>query len=147
MRNETNVISAGALSLALLLIPMGCAQRTMEPGEEQPSSVPAASQPASTANVFSSPAAYLGQTVEVAGVFGGYQVSDCRFAPGARSTSLTRSDWLLRGGAYCLYVTGGNPSGFDPTYPGANRDLDVRAKVIDGGDGQAMLQLIDARPR
>jgi len=144
MRYEKNVICAGALAFAVLF-PIGCAQRTMEPGQEQPSSVPSASQPVST-NVFTSPAAYLGQTVEVSGMFQGYQVGDCLFAPGARSTSLTRSDWLVRNGAHCLYVTGSNPSGFDPTYPGANRSLELRAKVIDGGDGQAVLQLVDARP-
>ena len=147
MRHENNVIGAGALALAILLFPTNCAQNTMEPGEEQPASVPAASQPASTANVFENPAAFLGRTVEVSGTFGGYQTTGCSFAPGARATSLTRSDWVVRSGANCLYVTGGSPTGFDPSYPGPTVELLLHAKVIQAGDGEALLQLVDAAPR
>jgi hypothetical protein len=98
-------------------------------------------------DVFSDPTAYLGQTVEAEAMFQGYRTSDCRFASDARPVALTRSDWLVRRGTSCLYVTGDQPPGLDPLDPDAiGRRLELRVTVIDDGDGGLLLDLVEARP-
>lgn len=128
-----------AMISVLLLAAAGCAPRTAEVEGE-----PAGAQ----GDVFADPAAFRGRTVRVEGVFQGHAAAECRFAPAARAVSLTRSDWLVRRGASCLYVTGGIPSGLDPfDAAAAGRPLDLHATVIADPEGRYLLQLRDVPPR
>jgi hypothetical protein len=126
---------------AALVVPLalaGCAQRPATVEGEVPSG---------GADVFADPAAFQGRTVRVEGVLHGYRVAECRFAPAARAVSLTRSDWLVRRGAGCLYVTGGVPPGVNPMNPAAaGRALELQATVIADPDGRFLLRLVEARP-
>ena len=97
--------------------------------------------------VFVDPSPFNGRTVQVEAVFQGYRVGECRFAPAARSTSLTRSDWLVRRDANCLYVTGERPASLDPVDPSTfGKHLDLRARVIEDDAGKLLLQAIEVRP-
>jgi hypothetical protein len=118
----------GPLAFALGLA--GCAR----PGNMDPS------------GVFADPAAYRGQTVTLDASFQGYLVDACRFAPGARSVSLSRSDWLVRQNGNCLYVTGDPPTRLDPVDPGSiGRRVELRATVIDDGSQNFLLQALEVR--
>lgn len=118
----------------ILFVALGC---TAQPVGVDGQAAPVAA--ANDAGVFTDPASYAGRTVHVEAIFQGYRVADCRFAPGARAAALTRSDWLVRHEVNCLYVTGATAAGRDGR-------LDLRAKVIDGGDGKFLLQMIEAKP-
>src|SRR5262245_8242821 len=87
---------------------------------------------------------FVGHAVTLEGVYQGFNVSACRFPDGARTTGLTRSDWLLRTGQDCLYVTGGAPPGVDPIDPGAvGRSVRLSAIVREGDGGSLYLQYRD----
>jgi hypothetical protein len=77
-----------------------------------------------------------GQVVWLEGTFQGWQVSGCRFPEGAASKGRTRSDWLIRLGLDCYYVTGGFPAGldaFDPAHIGVRISLEARPLRDEGG--------------
>ena len=77
-----------------------------------------------------------GQVVWLEGTFQGWQVSGCRFPEGAVSKGRTRSDWLIRLGSDCYYVTGGFPAGldaFDPAHIGVRISLEARPLRDEGG--------------
>ena len=103
---------------------------------------PMAVESANAGSVFTNPAAYDGQTVRVEAVFQGYSAGDCQFAQGARTTSVTRSDWLVRQGEHCLYVTGGRPPSIDPSAVG--KRIDLGARVIEH-EGAFLLRMTEAR--
>jgi len=141
------------LFVSIILVPVAlafgaaaCTQRPVDV-DGQPTAGPAGSAAAVDADVFSKPEAYVGQAVRLEALFQGYRIDQCHFAPAARSVALTRSDWLVRHEAMCLYVTGGIPAGLDPVDPGATgRQLELRARVIEDGDGKFVLKLLEARP-
>ena len=77
-----------------------------------------------------------GQVVWLEGTFQGWEVSGCRFPEGAASKGRTRSDWLIRLGSDCYYVTGGFPAGldaFDPAHIGVRISLEARPLRDEGG--------------
>jgi hypothetical protein len=77
-----------------------------------------------------------GQVVWLEGTFQGWQVSGCRFPEGAASKGRTRSDWLIRLGSDCYYVTGGFPAGlnaFDPAHIGVRILLEACPLRDEGG--------------
>lgn len=126
--------------VVILILAAGCSQQ----------SVPVENQPSTTigGDVFSNPAAYAGQTVNVDGQFQGFRNDPCRFASSARSVGLTRGDWLVRRENNCLYVTGGTPEGLETIDPSSvGRRIEVTAQVIDGGDGKYVLRQISASAR
>jgi hypothetical protein len=89
------------------------------------------------------PERVIGRTVEVRGRFQGWMASDCYFPEPARTTPITRSDWLVRTGASCLYVTGGMPSGLSPANPGdIGRSIAVSTTVLRDSDGKLYLSFI-----
>jgi hypothetical protein len=108
---------------------LACAQQMVD-GTPPPQTTTATS----TAGVFTDPAAFAGRSLRIEAELLGYRRDECRFAPAARDTSLTRSDWLVRSGSYCLYVTG---SRFDPALGGQRGE--VRARVVDDGNGKYLL--------
>jgi hypothetical protein len=96
-------------------------------------------------DVFSAPEAFRGRNVEVEGAYLGWSSAECRFARSARDVSLTRSDWVLRGEEFCLYVTGGVPDALDPAaVPVGGRRVRVRGRVIEDGAGRLLLQQSEA---
>jgi hypothetical protein len=125
--------------LAVLLQTAGC----------NSSAVPAGNLPAAAAgDVFTDPAAFRGRTVRVEGVFQGYNGRACRFASDARAVSLTRSDWLVRRGESCLYVTGSVPSGLDPfDTVTIGRPVVLSAVVVADTEGRLLLRPAEAQPR
>lgn len=125
----------------LLILAAGCAQQPVAV-ESQPGTTTAGG------DVFSNPASYAGQTVNVDGLFQGYRNDQCRFASTARTVGLTRGDWLVRRESNCLYVTGGMPEGLEAIDPSSiGRRIELTAQVIDGGDGKFLLKQVSARPR
>ena len=102
---------------------------------------PAAANP-DAGSIFTDPSAFDGQTVELEAAFQGYRVDDCRFAPTARPVSLTRSDWLIRRDAHCLYVTGGRmPLSLDRV----GQTLHLKVQVTRDEEGKFLLRMIEAR--
>ena len=57
---------------------------------------------------------YIGRVVTLKGIFQGWQKIQCQFPDEAADTPLTRSDWLIRTGADCIYVTGDIPENLNP---------------------------------
>ena len=94
--------------------------------------------PVAVADIARDPPRFVGETVRLEGVYQGFNVSACRFPDGARTTGLTRSDWLLRTGEDCLYVTGGAPPGIDPIDPSTvGRTVRVSA-IVRQGEGRSL---------
>jgi hypothetical protein len=88
------------------------------------------------AMIAAEPARYIGRVVTLPGVFLGWQAGECRFPANIASRPRTRSDWLIRTGADCLYVTAGKPPGLDPTNPdhiGRRVVLESREMQAEGG--------------
>jgi hypothetical protein len=76
----------------------------------------------------------------------GWKGSEC-VLPEYASRQVTRSDWLFKVGAACLYVTGGGPqhvSPMEPTSAGAAITLEARLRVTD--DGKLLLEYVRASP-
>lgn len=92
------------------------------------------------------PERYAGQSITLEGVFTGWRATDCRF-PVAASPALTRSDWLLKTGEVCLYVTGGIPADLEPMDPeDLGRRLELKADVLQTDEGKVYLKYLDGRP-
>jgi hypothetical protein len=84
--------------------------------------------------------------VTVAGLYHGFRVEGCAFPACVARASLTRSDWLLRTGGDCVYVTGGAPQGVDPFDPSfSGRRIEIRSHVVKDGDGKLRLHYLDGR--
>lgn len=91
---------------------------------------PEQAKPETVADLCKEPARHVDQVVTMTGVYNGFRATDCHFPEGARSTAITRSDWLFRTGEDCLYVTGGVPSEVDRVDPGyLGRGLEITARV------------------
>lgn len=83
---------------------------------------------------------YTGRVVTLQGLFQGWQVIKCQFPRGAASTPQTRSDWLIRTGADCIYVTGGMPEDLSPMKPESpGSRIELKAEVKKGKDGRIYL--------
>ena len=69
------------------------------------------------------------------GAYMGWNGSECVF-PAYAALQATRSDWILKIGETCLYVTGGSPPGLsamEETPAGQRVSLEVRVRVNPGG--------------
>jgi hypothetical protein len=129
-------------ALALFLI-VACSAANSN-GDQANSSSGQPQGPVTVADIARDPARFAGETVTLEGVYQGFNVSACRFPDGARTNGLTRSDWLLRSGEDCLYVTGGAPPGIDPIDPSAvGRTVRLSAIVRQGDGGSLFLQFRD----
>jgi hypothetical protein len=83
----------------------------------------------------------LNREIEMEGVFIGYKQGDAKFPEAARTASITRSDWLMRTGSDCLYVTGGAPKGADPLDAATiGRKVRITAKLANDGKGKLYLK-------
>jgi hypothetical protein len=59
-----------------------------------------------------------------------------------------RSDWLVRRGESCLYVTGSVPSGLDPFDTATiGRPVVLSAVVVADTEGRLLLRPAEAQPR
>lgn len=91
------------------------------------------------------PDRYAGRVVTIEGIFQGWRVADCRFLDAA-SPAITRSDWLIRTGSECLYVSGGFPRDLNPANPeDVGRQLELRAKAERNKDGKLYLKYLGSR--
>lgn len=85
------------------------------------------------------PERYIGSVITLRGLFQGWHVSQCQFPKGVADTPpQTRSDWLIRTGADCIYVTGGgdlNP--IDKKNLGSR--IELEAEVMWGEDRKIYL--------
>lgn len=96
------------------------------------------------ADLCEDPARYVGRIVELEGVFQGWRISGCRLLPSASQT-ITRSDWLIRTGEDCIYVTGGKPDGLDPINTShIGRWIKLKAKVMQTHDRKVYLEYINS---
>ncbi len=83
---------------------------------------------------------YVGRVVTLQGLFQGWQVVQCQFPGGAANIPRTRSDWLIRTGADCLYVTGGIPEDYDPMkLENLGHRIELEAEVMRGEDRKIYL--------
>ena len=83
---------------------------------------------------------YVGCVVTLRGLFQNWQVAGCHFPEGAANYPRTRSDWLIRTGDDCIYVTGGMPKDLDPMKPeNLGLCIELEAEVIQGEDGKVYL--------
>ncbi len=122
-------------ALATLLI-VACSAANSNGGQAQ--------GPVAIADLARDPARYVGETVTLEGVYQGFDVSACSFPDGARTSGLTRGDWLVRTGGDCMYVTGGVPPGVDPIDPGVvGRAVRVSATVRESDGRSLFLQYRD----
>lgn len=147
------LLIAALLSVAPMAV--GCGSR--EAGAQQPQVTAESLAPApkgaggpstveSIAALCSKADEISGQTVRIRGVFQGFRVEGCAFPECMASASLTRSDWLLRTGGACGYVTGGVPEGIDPMDPAfAGRPVELDARVSMEGDGKLRLIHLSGR--
>jgi hypothetical protein len=76
---------------------------------------------------------YDAKVVKVAGVFKGWK-GTC-----GSSFSITRSDWILGDGPYCIFVSGLLPSDLSTVRPGDER-IEVIGKVKVAADGKVHLK-------
>lgn len=89
---------------------------------------------------------YVGQVVTLRGRFQGWQAAECQFPEGAANQPRTRSDWLIRTGDDCVYVTGGMPKDFDSVKPeNVGRRIELEAEVMQGEDGRVYLAYRSSR--
>lgn len=101
--------------------------------------------PRTVADICEEPAGYPGQVVTLQGVFQGFSADECRF-PASASPTITRSDWLIRTGADCLFVTGGIPAGLDPFNPDdLGRRMELEATVERKADGKIYLRYLGGK--
>ena len=83
---------------------------------------------------------YVGRVVTLRGFFQDWQVTECQFPEGAANYPRTRSDWLIRTGDDCVYVTGGMPGDFDPMKPeNLGLRIELEAEVMRGENGRIYL--------
>jgi hypothetical protein len=114
-------------------------------GGEQDSSAATPAEVASVAQLAADAPRYLGRMVELRGTFLGFQVADCNFPKGVRALSITRSDWGLKTGFDCIYVSGGFPAGIDPIDTSAvHREAKVNGMVMADSSKLIYLKLVSA---
>jgi hypothetical protein len=113
-------------------------------GVMPPERDPKQTGPKTVADLCEEPARYAGRIVVLEGVFQGWRIAGCRLLTPA-SPTITRSDWLIRTGEDCLYVTGGKPDGLDPINPShIGRLVKLKAKVMQTHDRKVYLEYIDS---
>jgi hypothetical protein len=89
---------------------------------------------------------YVGRVVTLRGLFQDWRVAECQFPEGAANYPRTRSDWLIRTGDDCVYVTGGMPKDFDPMKPeNLGRRIELEAEVMQDEDGKVYLAYQNSR--
>lgn len=89
---------------------------------------------------------YAGHVVTLRGFFQGWQVIQCQFPRGAANIPRTRSDWLVRTGVDCVYVTGGIPEDFDPMkLENLGSRIELEAEVVRGEDRKIYLLYRNSR--
>ena len=137
MKTLKLTLIAALLAPSLLLLGTRCAS---DGGGTKPEQA----KPEAVADLCAEPARYLDQAVTMTGVYNGFRVADCRFPEGARSTAISRSDWLFRTGGDCLYVTGGVPAGIELVDPGSiGRRLKLTARVSRSEAGEIFLRYLE----
>ena len=89
---------------------------------------------------------YVGNVVTLQGLFQGWKVVQCQFLEGIANTPRTRSDWLIRTGDDCVYVTGGMPEDFDPmNLENIGLRIELEAKVMQDEDKKIYLAFRNSR--
>ena len=102
--------------------------------------------PRTVTDICKEPERYAGQIITLDGVFQGWRADECRF-PTSANPAITRSDWLIRTGTDCLYVTGGILAGFDSMNPDdVGRRMELKAIVMLSKNGKVYLKYLDGQP-
>lgn len=102
--------------------------------------------PQDVAEICAEPERFLNQGVTLSGLLHGTMVDGCTFPEAARTTGLTRGDWLFRTGAACMYVTAGMPPEadlIDPAWSG--RALRLEATVMADEAGKLYLVYLNSK--
>lgn len=87
-----------------------------------------------------------GQVVRLEGAFQGWQSLECSFSDKAASRGKTRSDWIIRLGSNCYYVTGGLPAGLDAFNPDdIGKRIFLEARPVRNEEGKILLQYISSK--
>lgn len=87
-----------------------------------------------------------GQVVRLEGSFQGWKALECSFPEDAAPNGKTRSDWLIRVGPSCYYVTGGSPDGleaYNPEHIGIR--ISLEARPIRNEKGKLLLEYISSK--
>jgi hypothetical protein len=58
-------------------------------------------------------AKYVGEKINMEGVYLGWKHANCQFPASFISEQITRSDWAFSDGKRCCYITGGIPAGLE----------------------------------
>ncbi|WP_088889141.1 hypothetical protein [Leptolyngbya ohadii] len=83
---------------------------------------------------------YIGQVITLRGQFQDWQIAQCEFPEQIASHPRTRSDWLIRTGNECAYVTQGRPQDLSPMNPeDLGHGIELEAEIIQGEDGKIYL--------
>jgi hypothetical protein len=136
--------------LVCSLLTLGCGAKqdmSQSNGSEKPkvSETPQATEKLTVAMLCENPSRYEGQTVKLEGTYHGWRADECRLASTA-SPSMTRSDWLVRTGSDCIYVTGGMPGDLDPMNPeDIGQWIVLEAVVERRDDGHIYLRYVDVQ--
>ena len=83
--------------------------------------------------------------ITLSGLFMGWRGTDCVFPESAARQK--GSDWILRVGDTCLYVTGGSPPGLsamEESSTGQRISLQARVRVT--SEGRILLEYVDSTP-
>ena len=126
-------IAAALLSLAALNGP-GC--QTPQPSRS----------PVTLEDVYEQRDALRDSVITLSGLFMGWRGTGCVF-PEYAARQEKRSDWILRIGDSCLYVTGGSPPGLsamEESSTGQRISLQARVRVT--SEGRILLEYVDSTP-
>lgn len=145
-----NPVRIGFALFLLLPLFAQCARSgapvTNGPGGGTAAPILKAGDPQDVAEICAEPERYLNRNVVLSGTIQGYMVAGCSFPEAARTTGLTRGDWLFRTGAECMYVTAGMPPEADMIDPAwSGRGLEIEAKVMADEAGGLYLHYLGSK--